>query len=242
MFLPNKILHFLQHYDILFQEVNALDKKTSKIVEYFQSTVLYEFSIKTFNFFKHHKNIVSIIIILIFALGVATYPIINKMINGTYSENSLRLPTKSDLTSDKIYVTVAGEINNPGVYEMTTDDRVKDAIEKAGGTTQNAYTTNINLAQILKDEQYIYIMTKEEGEKLESQVNYGTSSGFQGIVNINTASVEQLCQLPGIGESTAEKIIEYRESYGGFESIEELKNVKGIGTSKYNEIKNNITI
>ncbi len=220
-----------------------MDKKTSKIVEYFRSTASYEFVMKTYNFCKYHKNIVSVIIILIFAFGVATYPIVDRMINGTRKDiPAEEMSIESDLTSNKIYVTVAGEINSPGVYEMTTDDRVKDAIEKAGGTTENAYTTNINLAQILTDEQYIYVLTKEQGEKLESEVNYNSSNGFNGIVNINTATIEQLCQLPGIGESTAKKIIEYRETYNGFKSIEELKEIKGIGTSKYNDIKNNITV
>lgn len=219
-----------------------MNKKSNKLTEYFRSTALYEIFIKIFEFFKYHKNIVSIIIILIFASGIATYPIINRMFNGTSQRKENKETIQTDLTANKIYVTVAGEVNNPDMYEMTTDDRVKDAIEKAGGTTTNAYVTNINFAQILSDGQYIYVLNKEQGATLESKTTYGSSEEFQGIVNINTATIEQLCQLPGIGKSTAEKIIEYRESNNGFETIEELKNIKGIGTSKYNDIKFNITV
>ena len=219
-----------------------MNKKTNKLIEYFRSTALYELIIKVYEFFKYHKDAASIILILIFAFGVATYPIIDRMIEGKPSSKKVINTVDTDLTSNKIYVTVAGEVVKPDMYEMTTDDRIKDAIEKAGGTTENAYTDNINLAQKLTDGQYIYVLNKEQGLRLENENAYNTPSGFQGIININTASVEQLCQLPGIGESTAEKIIEYRESNGGFESIEELKNIKGIGTSKFNEIKNNITV
>ena len=225
-----------------FCEVNVLYKKCNKLTEYFRSTALYEFFIKMFDFFKYHKGIVSIIIILIFASGVATYPIINRMFNGNVQNKNTDEIIQTDLTSNKIYVTVTGEVNKPDMYEMTTDDRIKDAIEKAGGTTNNAYVTNINFAQILTDGQYIYVLNKEQGAKLETETIYGSSEGFQGIVNINTATIEQLCQLPGIGKSTAEKIIEYRESINGFENIEELKNIKGIGDSKYNDIKYNITV
>ena len=213
-----------------------MNKKTNKLIEYFRSTALYELIIKVYEFFKYHKDAASIILILIFAFGVATYPIIDRMIEGKPSSKKVINTVDTDLTSNKIYVTVAGEVVKPDMYEMTTDDRIKDAIEKAGGTTENAYTDNINLAQKLTDGQYIYILNKEQGLRLENENAYNTPSGFQGIININTASVEQLCQLPGIGESTAEKIIEYRESTGGFESIEELKNIKGIGTSKFNDI------
>ena len=230
----------MQICDILIFEVSNLEKKTSKIVEYFHSTALYEFILKVTQFVKHHKNIASTIVILIFAFGVATYPIMHSLFNGPFDDETPQKQTFSDLTIQKIYVTVAGEVNKPGMYEMTTDDRINDAIEKAGGTTENAYLTNINLAQILTDGQYICVMNKEQGEKLETES--ASSGSFQGIVNINTATIEQLCQLPGIGKSTAQKIIEYREVNDGFRTTEELKHIKGIGDSKYNDIKNNITV
>ena len=179
-------------------------------------------------------------VIVIFALGIATYPIIDRMFNDTKTNKKDIVYT--DLTAIKIYVTVAGEVVNPGMYEMTTDDRVNDAIKKAGGFTENSYTTNINLAQKLEDGQYIYVLSTEQGKNLENETNSNNENEFKGIVNINTATVNELCKLPGIGEKTAEKIIEYREKSGGFETIEELKKIEGIGESKFNKIKFNITV
>lgn len=184
----------------------------------------------------------SIIVILIFAAAIAIYPIIDSMVNGNKIESETKENEYTDLTVNKIYVTVAGEVVNPDMYEMTTDDRVDDVIEKAGGFTENSYTDNINLAQKLSDGQYIYVLTKQQGEKLEEENIPDPENDFQGIVNINTASVDELCKLPGIGEKIAERIIEYRDSIDGFESVDELKNVEGIGDSKFNKIKYNLTI
>ncbi len=219
-----------------------MKKKIPKIVEFFRSTAIYEFSIKLIAFFKNNKNMLSIIVILIFAAAIAIYPIIDSMVNGNKIESETKENEYTDLTVNKIYVTVAGEVVNPDMYEMTTDDRVDDVIEKAGGFTENSYTDNINLAQKLSDGQYIYVLTKQQGEKLEEENIPDPENDFQGIVNINTASVDELCKLPGIGEKIAERIIEYRDSIDGFESVDELKNVEGIGDSKFNKIKYNLTI
>ena len=215
-------------------------KKISELIEYFRSTALYELITNTISAFKNHKNLVSMMVIVIFALGIATYPIIDRMFNDTKTTKKDTVYT--DLTAIKIYVTVAGEVVEPGMYEMTTDDRVNDAIKKAGGFTENSYTTNINLAQKLEDGQYIYVLSAEQGKNLENEANSNNENEFKGIVNINTATVNELCKLPGIGEKTAEKIIEYRKKSGGFETIEELKKIEGIGESKFNKIKFNITV
>ena len=219
-----------------------MKKIIPKIVEFFRSTAIYEFSIKLIAFFKNNKNMLSIIVILIFAAAIAIYPVIDSMVNGNKIESETKENEYTDLTVNKIYVTVAGEVVNPDMYEMTTDDRVDDVIEKAGGFTENSYTDNINLAQKLSDGQYIYVLTKQQGEKLEEENIPDPENDFQGIVNINTASVDELCKLPGIGEKIAERIIEYRDSIDGFESVDELKNVEGIGDSKFNKIKYNLTI
>ena len=239
MYLRDKVDFFTNICYLIF-EVTILIKKFSKIVEYFRSTALYELIINTISALKNHKKLVSIMIILIFAVGISTYPIIDQMFNG--SKTNTKETVYTDLTVTKIYVTVAGEVANPDMYEMTTDDRVNDAIKKAGGFTENAYTTNINLAQKLEDGQYIYVLSAEQGKTLENEANPGNENTFQGIVNINTATINELCKLPGIGEKTAEKIIEYREKSGGFETIEELKNIEGIGEVKFNKIKFNITV
>ncbi len=239
MCLLNKV-DFSKDICYLIFEVTLLIKMLSKIIEYFRSTALYELITNTISALKNHKKLVSIMLILIFATGISTYPIIHNMFNG--SKTNTKDTVYTDLTVTKIYVTVAGEVVNPGMYEMTTDDRVNDAIKKAGGFTENAYTTNINLAHKLEDGQYIYVLTAEHGKILESEANYNTENEFHGIVNINTATINELCKLPGIGEKTAEKIIEYREKTDGFDSIYELKNIEGIGESKFNKIKFNITV
>ena len=109
-----------------------------------------------------------------------------------------------------------------------------EAIELAGGQTSEADLSRLNLAKILSDEEKIVVPKKvvlEESDEEESN-----------IVNINTANIEKLSTLNGIGKSTAEKIIKYREENGYFNSIEDIMNVTGIGESKFNQIKNDITI
>lgn len=129
-------------------------------------------------------------------------------------------------------IHIKGEIENSGYYELPYGSRVKDAIEKAGGSTENADTDSINLAEKLTDGEEVIIpkiMTKEEKQKT-------------GKININTASKAVLATLRGIGNQTAEKILEYREEKGRFRSIEELKNIDGISSAKFEDIKNSIVI
>ena len=218
--------------------------KSSKFKDYFQTTIIYEFFKVASDFAKNHHGILAIIVILIFAVGVATYPIIDSMYNGSNDETRSSLNKDTKLPEQKIYVTVSGEVVNPGMYEMITNDRINDAIQKAGGFTPEAYTENINLAQKLSDGQYIHIISKEYANSIGKNTNNSMdkSAKFYGIVNINTATVEELCQLPGIGEKIAKGIIKYRELTGGYECIEDIQNVEGIGPSKFNEIKYNITV
>ncbi len=129
-------------------------------------------------------------------------------------------------------IHIKGEIKKAGYYELPYGSRVKDAVEKAGGTLENADIDSINLAEKLSDGQELIIpkiMTKEEKEQ-------------SGKININTASKAVLTTLYGIGNQTAEKIIEYREEKGRFRKIEELKNIDGISASKFQNIKNNICV
>ena len=143
---------------------------------------------------------------------------------------------------EKIFVYVIGAVNKPGVIEVSVDSRLYEIIELAGGLAENADQTAINLAQTVVDEEKIIIPYKEEAStKRETQkINQlftETHSNNFGKININIAGVEELQTLSGIGKSTAEKIVNYRNENGKFEKIEDIKNVSGIGESKYEKEK-----
>lgn len=137
-----------------------------------------------------------------------------------------------------IYVHICGEVNQPGVYELPEGSRIFEAVEAAGGFTEEAAQASLNLAQVISDEEQIVILTKEEAESKARMEREQQA----GIVNLNTASKEQLMTLPGIGESRAEDIIRYRKESGGFQSVEEIMNVPGIKESAYLKIKDSITV
>lgn len=186
--------------------------------------------------------------------------------NNSKGENSVDNEEKEDENNkNKIIVHISGEVKNQGVVELEENSRVNDAIEKAGGVTENAYMKDINLAYKLEDGMKIYIPSKEEVENNENNGsdsslynNSGYYSSYENIsgtsnvnskkdesnkkVNINTANKEELDTLPGIGEATADKIIEYRNKNGRFKTKEEIKEVSGIGDSKYEKIKEIIEI
>lgn len=150
-------------------------------------------------------------------------------------------------TEEKIKVHIAGSVVTEGIVELEEGARVADAIEEAGGTTADANMNQINLAYKLQDGQKIYIPNQNEEEyqitNMEGiQSANGTTSNETDVININTATQTELELLPGIGPSTATKIIDYREENGKFENIEEIKNVPGIGEAKYENIKNKITV
>lgn len=167
------------------------------------------------------------------------------------SENYIE-ETNDNIQLNTIMVHVTGEVKSQGVVILTEGQRVVDAIQAAGGETNNADLNKLNLAYVLSDGEKIYVPNKnEENENIE----YITTSGGENVtkggngmdtqntmVNVNTATVEQLTTLPGIGESLATRIIAYREENGKFNTIEDIKNVSGIGDSKYENIKNLITV
>lgn len=145
---------------------------------------------------------------------------------------------------ETVFVYVCGAVNAPGVYELASDARVYEAITLAGGVRDDAASEALNQARLVTDGERIYIPTLEELEKgivdgIEPEVT-GTDSKNEGKININTASKEELKTLPGIGDAKADSIISYRESNGGFQSIEDLMNVEGIKEGVFNKIKDNI--
>ncbi len=186
-------------------------------------------------------------------------------VNNTQESNQTNETEKEG--EETIVVHISGAVNIEGIVELEAGSRIANAIEKAGGVKENADMTDINLAYPLEDGMKIHIPTKEETEANKNNENmidesYVTSSSggvsskedtnsTQGSsksttsnekVNINTATQEELDTLPGIGPSIASKIIDYREQNGKFNSIEEIKEVSGIGDAKYEKIKDSITI
>jgi len=180
--------------------------------------------------------------------------------------------TLTEEIDEEIYlkVDVKGAVKKAGVYELPIGSNIQDAIALAGGITSKGSTKNINLAKKLKDEMVIYVFTKDELKKAEdnNQIvceipeckcetivvnecpsidqtltdNSNNNENQEKKISLNTATLEQLMTLNGIGESKAKNIIEYREKNGLFKSIEELKNVSGIGEAAYEKIKDYITI
>ena len=161
--------------------------------------------------------------------------------------------------SQSFVVYVSGYVNNPGVYELSAGSRVIDAIDAAGGYSKEAYDNYLNLASLISDGQMIYVPSEEEVSQgnVESIAGNGGTSGIGvngnggnsgsngtgnsgGLVNINSASKEELMTLPGIGESKADKIIAYREANGRFNSPEGIMEISGIKDGLYNKIKDKI--
>lgn len=138
----------------------------------------------------------------------------------------------------KVYVT--GLVKSPGVYTMKDGDRIDDAIKLAGGALEGADLSNINLAEKVKDEQMIKI--PKVGEDNSSTGGIGDVKKADGKININKATKEELDTLPGIGEVTAQRIIDFREQHGNFQKIEDIMNVSRIGPKLFEQIKDKITV
>jgi competence protein ComEA len=141
-----------------------------------------------------------------------------------------------------VVVDVAGWIRKPGVYQFHQGDRVIDAINRAGGPRRGADLTSINLAALLVDAQQV-IVGKAGGEGVPSGTTTGPSGGGGGgLVSINTATLDQLETLPGIGPALGQRIIDYREQHGPFHSVDELLNVSGIGDKRLADLRSMVTV
>ncbi len=144
----------------------------------------------------------------------------------------------TELLPEMIYVQVSGAVVNPGVYELPPGSRVFAAIDAAGGLSDSADDSNINLATQLEDGQKIHVLTSEE--LLQEQA--AQKEIEDGLININTASANELMTLSGIGQAKAEQIIAYRNEHGSFSSIDDIKNVSGIGDGIFKRINSQIKI
>jgi competence protein ComEA len=157
------------------------------------------------------------------------------------------IPLRPPPTIAPIQIHIIGEVKKPGVYLLERTSRVQDAINKAGGLTEDADDQAINLAALLEDGQQIRIPTK--GQPLSSDENMEMGSQYNRsptqvntLININTADINLLETLPGIGPTIASDIINYRETEGDFQSIEEIQKVPRIGPAVFEKLKDHITV
>lgn len=147
------------------------------------------------------------------------------------------------LEQDLITVDVKGAVKSPGIYDLPVGSRVNDAVQKAGGLTEQADSKSLNLAQKVSDEALVYVPTKGE-EAVSQQTGLGTASSIskEKKVNLNKASLEELKQVKGLGGKRAQDIIDHREANGKFKSVDELKKVSGIGGKTIEKLKDYVTV
>lgn len=197
-----------------------------------------------------NKNLIIICVcFIILVLGIFYASFKDKLVDEEYTFEDDVIETKEEKVVEevKIIIHVAGEVNNPGIISLKQGSRIIDAIESAGGLTEDADISNVNLAYELEDAQKIYIPSIYDLEEIaviqENSENI-LSSGVKknSKVNINKANEGELQNLTGIGLSIAKRIVQYRNENGNFKNLEDIKNVSGIGDSKYENIKDEICI
>lgn len=222
------------------------------------------------NLSKNQKIFIIVFIIILIALiGYTLWNIFSDNDDDLYLNEDLMINSTSnvinntandpiEVSSEKIIVYIIGCVHTPGIVELDVDSRVSDAVSAAGGLLEDADLSKINLAYKLEDGQKITIpsindktdedsdyqdyISDDPGNIISGTSSNSSNSKTQEKVNINSASQTELETLPGIGPSTAAKIISYRNENGKFKSIEDIKNVSGIGDSKFNNIKDNICL
>ena len=194
---------------------------------------------------------IGIIIFIYNSNKIDTSEINEEMLIANNETNNIK-DTKVE-EKNMIIVHITGAVKNPGIVKLEEGSRIEDAINKAGGLNEDADITNVNLAYILEDGIKIKIPSSLDVTEVQNENILNSDSGeniveeFEdsdkgSLLNINKATKQDLQNLPGIGVSLASKIIEYREENGKFANIEDIKNVNGIGESKYENIKEHICV
>lgn len=199
-------------------------------------------------FLREHKEVLKKagIVVLVIVLGL----VVSIFKNGGQEEANAQAEeatVSTEETAAMIYVDVGGEVKDPSVVELPDGSRVTDAITAAGGLTEQADLTDINRAAFVSDGEKIYIPSQvseleDDGLSAGEGGDGGTAKSSDGRININTADSTQLQELTGVGPATAEKIIDYRKQNGRFQSIEDIKNVSGIGDKTYEKLKDHIKV
>lgn len=202
---------------------------------------------------KCNYNLISCVFILLLVLMLAgcgtdeelTFESIEGLSNGGDSDinSTWQEAFSNDVSDDNIYVFVCGSVASPGVYEMPAGSRAQDALALAGGFLDGADTMYVNLARELVDGERLYFPSLQEMPQWQNGFEEGNEdSSLGGLVNINKADLSKLCSIPGIGETRANAILEYRNKNGPFGSIDDLLKVSGIGSSTLDKIREYICV
>ena len=194
-------------------------------------------------------GVLAVIVIILVGRGMMASSMKEKVMV-TNAVNTTRVEETTTMMPQNCYVDIKGEVLRPGVYEFSCESRMQEVIKKAGGFTEEADETKINLAQKISDQMQIIVPnlhSKQEGGVTEGNSEKGNlsnttpSNSKQGTVNINTATLEELQTIKGIGKKKAEAILQYRKEHGAFRTKEDLLQVKGIGKKALEAIESQVT-
>ena len=217
---------------------------------------MFYFFMQVKRWLMEYKKILSIIggvlaVIVIILVGrVMMASSTKEKVMVTNAVNTTRVEETTTMMPQNCYVDIKGEVLRPGVYEFSCESRIQEVIKKAGGFTEEADETKINLAQKITDQMQIIVPnlhSKQEGGVTEGNSEKGNlsnttpSNSKQGTVNINTATLEELQTIKGIGKKKAEAILQYRKEHGAFRTKEDLLQVKGIGKKALEAIESQVT-
>ena len=193
-------------------------------------------------------GVLAVIVIILVGRGMMASSTKEKVMV-TNAVNTTRVEETTTMMPQNCYVDIKGEVLRPGVYEFSCESRMQDVIKKAGGFTEEADETKINLAQKITDQMQMIVpnvhskqedgLTEGNSEK-GSSTNTSVSNSKQGTININTATLEELQTIKGIGKKKAEAILQYRKEHGAFRTKEDLLQVKGIGKKALEAIESQV--
>ena len=193
-------------------------------------------------------GVLAVIVIILVGRGMMASSTKEKVMV-TNAVNTTRVEETTTIMPQNCYVDIKGEVLRPGVYEFSCESRMQEVIKKAGGFTEEADETKINLAQKISDQMQIIVPnlhSQQEGGVTEGNSEKGNTSNTtpsnskQGTVNINTATLEELQTIKGIGKKKAEAILQYRKEHGAFRTKEDLLQVKGIGKKALEAIESQV--
>ena len=217
---------------------------------------MFYFLMQVKRWLMEYKKILSIIggvlaVIVIILVGrVMMASSTKEKVMVTNAVNTTRVEETTTMMPQNCYVDIKGEVLRPGVYEFSCESRIQEVIKKAGGFTEEADEIKINLAQKISDQMQMIVPnvnSKQEGGVTEGNSEKGNLSNTtpsnlkQGTVNINTATLEELQTIKGIGKKKAEAILQYRKEHGAFRTKEDLLQVKGIGKKALEAIESQVT-